>query len=96
MEILSADEVRHIALLANMHLTDEEVEQYRSQLSDILEHCQSLQEVDTSDVEPTGHATDVNTVLRDDEAGTPLEREQVLSNAPVTSGEFIRVQPVLD
>jgi aspartyl-tRNA(Asn)/glutamyl-tRNA(Gln) amidotransferase subunit C len=96
MEPLSADEVRYIARLANMRLTDQEVEQYRSQLSNILQHFQSLQQVDTTGVEPTGHATDVNTVLREDRAGAPLDREQVLANAPAVSGEFIRIRAVLD
>jgi aspartyl-tRNA(Asn)/glutamyl-tRNA(Gln) amidotransferase subunit C len=96
MEPLSADEVRYIARLANMRLTDQEVEQYRSQLSNILQHFQSLQQVDTTGVEPTGHATDVNTVLREDRVAAPLDREQVLANAPAVSGEFIRIRPVLD
>jgi aspartyl-tRNA(Asn)/glutamyl-tRNA(Gln) amidotransferase subunit C len=96
MEPLSADEVRYIARLANMRLTDQEVEQYRTQLSNILQHFQSLQQVDTTGVEPTGHATDVNTVLREDRADAPLDREHVLANAPAVSGEFIRIRPVLD
>jgi aspartyl-tRNA(Asn)/glutamyl-tRNA(Gln) amidotransferase subunit C len=79
-----------------MRLTDQEVEQYRTQLSNILQHFQSLQQVDTTGVEPTGHATDVNTVLREDRADAPLDREQVLANAPAVSGEFIRIRPVLD
>jgi aspartyl-tRNA(Asn)/glutamyl-tRNA(Gln) amidotransferase subunit C len=96
MESLTADEVRYIAKLANLYLTEDEVEMYRHQLTGILDHVQSLQEIDTEGVEPTGHATEVNTVLRDDEPGTPLERDQVLANAPSTSGEFIRVRTVLD
>lgn len=79
-----------------MHLTEQEVEHYRSQLTNILQHFQSLQNIDTTGVEPTGHATDVNTVLRDDEAGAPLHREQVLANAPAVNGEFIRVRAVMD
>jgi aspartyl/glutamyl-tRNA(Asn/Gln) amidotransferase C subunit len=96
MEPLSSDEVRYIARLANMRLSDAEVEQYRSQLTSILAHFQSLQQIDTTDVEPTGHATESNTVLREDIAGTALDQEQVLANAPFRSGEFIRVKPVLD
>ena len=79
-----------------MHLTEAEVEHYRSQLSNILQHFQSLQNIDTTGVEPTGHATDVNTVLREDRAEPPLDREQVLGNAPAVSGEFIRIRPVMD
>ena len=96
MAQLSADEVRYVALLANLKLTDAEVELYRSQLTDIFSHFQSLQELNTEGVEITGHATDVNTVLRADEPAAPLDREQVLQSAPVRDGEFIRVRPVLE
>lgn len=96
METLSSDEVRYIARLANMRLTDDEVELYRSQLTHILDRFQSLSEVDTSDVDITGHATNAHTVLREDEPGAPLDREDVLANAPVRSGEFIKIQPVME
>lgn len=96
MESLTADEVRYVARLANLYLSDEEVETYRHQLTGILQHVQSLQEIDTSGVEPTGHATESTTVLRSDDAAPPLNREDVLGNAPATSGEFIRVRAVMD
>ena len=96
MDSLSAEEVRHVALLANLHLTDEEVEKYRHQLTGILEHVQSLQRIDCTGVEPTGHATASSTVMRADEAEKPLEVEQVIGNAPTSSGEFIKVKAVLD
>ncbi len=96
MESLTSDEVRYIATLANLFLTEEEIEMYRHQLTGILQHVQSLQEVETSGVEPTGHATESSTVLREDETGRSLDREQVIGNAPATSGEFIRVRAVMD
>jgi len=96
MQSLSSEEVRYVARLANLHLTNEEVELYRDQLTGILSHVQSLQQVDTTGVEPTGHATESHTIMRADEPGTPLDREDVLRNAPRTSGEFIRVSAVLD
>lgn len=96
MESLTSDEVRYVARLANLYLTDEEVETYRHQLTGILQHVQSLQEIDTTGVEPTGHATDSTTVLRGDDAAAPLDREEVLGNAPTTSGEFIRVRAVME
>ncbi len=96
MESLTAEEVRYVARLANLYLTDEEVETYRHQLSGILEHVQSLQQIDTEGVEITGHATESNTVLRSDDTAPPLDREEVLGNAPAASGEFIRVRAVMD
>ena len=96
MEILSSDDVRYIARLAAVDLTDSEVETMRSQLSNILSHFQSLQQVDTAGVEPTGHSTDAHTVLRADERRSSLPREEVLANAPNVEGEFIRVKPVVE
>ncbi len=96
MESLSADEVRYVARLASLYLTDDEVEKYRHQLTGILQHVQSLQRIDCSNVEPTGHATESSTVMRSDEADKALEREQVIGNAPASSGEFIRVKAVMD
>ena len=96
MESLTSEQVRYIATLANLYLTEEEIEMYRHQLTGILDHVQSLQQVDTLGVEPTGHATDSITVLREDEEAAPLDRDQVIGNAPSTSGEFIRVSAVMD
>ncbi len=95
-EILSADDVRHIARLAAMRIDDQEVETMRSQLSDILAHFQTLAELDTDGVSPTGHSTDAHSVMRDDEEMAALEREQTLANAPFVDGEFVRVRPVIE
>ena len=95
-EILSADDVRHIARLAAMRIDDDEVETMRSQLSDILAHFQTLAELDTDGVSPTGHSTDAHSVMRDDEEMAALEREQTLANAPFVDGEFVRVRPVIE
>lgn len=96
MEPLSTEDVRHIALLARVRLTDAELEQMRAQLTDILAHFQSLADVNTEGVEPTGHSTDAHSVMRDDDPGPSLTREQVLANAPLQEGEFIRVKPVME
>lgn len=94
-DTLPRDEVLHVAGLTHLSLSDEEVERLGSQLSAVLAHFQSLQEVDTSDVEPTGHSTDVLSVMRDDEPGASLPRRQVLEGAPQTEDDYIRVLPVL-
>jgi aspartyl-tRNA(Asn)/glutamyl-tRNA(Gln) amidotransferase subunit C len=92
---LEPSEVRHIASLVRVGLTDDEVEALRHQLSHILEQFQVLEQIDTSGVSPTGHAGELNTVLREDIPGHCLSLQEVLSNAPRTQGEFIRVKPVL-
>jgi aspartyl-tRNA(Asn)/glutamyl-tRNA(Gln) amidotransferase subunit C len=68
----------------------------RGQLSNILKHFESLSQVDTSGVEPTGHTTDAHSVMREDVPTPSLPREKVLANAPDKEGEFFRVRPVLD
>ncbi len=96
MDILSSEDVRHTAALLHLSLGEDEIEVLRSQLSSVLEHFQSLQKIDTDGVEPTGHSTDVNTVLRDDSPRDSLNRDDVLTNAPKTEDDFVRVLPVLN
>jgi aspartyl-tRNA(Asn)/glutamyl-tRNA(Gln) amidotransferase subunit C len=93
---ISAAQVRGIAALTRLRLTDAEVEVMRGQLSAILGHFESLSRIDTAGVEPAGHTTDSDSVFRDDVTLPPLPRSDVLSNAPDTEGEFIRVRPVLE
>ncbi len=93
---LTVEEVRHIALLARVAMTDEEVEKMRDELSNILDHFQVLQQVDTEGVEPTGHSVDLESVMRDDEATASTPKEDVLANVPRREGDFVRVRAVLE
>ena len=93
---LTSDEVRHVALLTRIRLTEQEVELYRSQMDDILEHFQTLQELDTDQVAPTSHSVPLDTVMRDDETMPCLDKEDVLSNAPRREGDYFRVKAVLE
>jgi aspartyl-tRNA(Asn)/glutamyl-tRNA(Gln) amidotransferase subunit C len=95
-KLLSPEDVRHIARLAALRIDEDEVETMRNQLSDILAHFQTLAELDTEGVSPTGHTTDAHSVMRDDEEMPALKREQMLSNAPFVDGEFVRVRPVIE
>ncbi len=96
MEPLSRDEVRDIARLTRLGLTGEELDRMRVQLTDILAYFQSLAEVDTEGVEPTGHSTDAHTVMRGDCAEPSLPREEILANAPGADGNFFLVPRILD
>ena len=93
---LTSDEVRHIALLARVGMTDDEVEVMREQLSGILEHFHVLQRVDTDGVEPTAHSVETHAVLRDDEPRGSVPKDDALANAPHRDGDFVRVRAVLD
>ncbi len=94
-EELTTDDVRHIAALTRLGLSDDEVEMMRGQLSSILHVFESLQQIDTEGVEPTDHTTEVLTVMRDDEAHESLKREQILNNAPDSEAGYVRVRPIL-
>ncbi len=93
---LTNEEVRHIALLARIGMTDEEVEQMKDQLSNILEHFDVLSQVDTKGIEPTGHSVDVTSVMREDKARGSYPREEILANVPNREDDRIRVKAVLE
>jgi aspartyl-tRNA(Asn)/glutamyl-tRNA(Gln) amidotransferase subunit C len=93
---LTSDEVRHIAALARVAMTDDEIERMRDQLSNILGHFDVLQQVDTTGAEPTGHAAGLETVMRDDIADASSPRDDILANAPRSEDGFIRVRAVLE
>ena len=93
MEISRA-EVLHVAKLARLALSDEEVERFREQLSAILEAVGKVSELDLSGVPPTSHPLDLVNVLVDDEPGPCLSREDALANAPDPEGGFFGVPPV--
>lgn len=93
---LSREDVEHIALLARLHLTEEEKERYREQLSNILDHISELQELDTSTVQPMSSVVVEQSRLREDVAGPAMPREDLLRNAPDAADDQFRVPPVLD
>lgn len=93
---LTAAEVRHIALLARIGMTDEEVEAMRHDLSNIMDQFEILNQVDTEGVEPTGHSVDITSVMRDDVSRPSLPKEDVLANAPNREGDRVRVKAVME
>ena len=93
---LERSEVEHIAALARIGLSEEEVRLFAEQLSNILEQFEVLRELDTSGVTPTAHAGGLQTVMREDLAEDSLDSEDVLKNAPRREGDFFRVNAVLE
>ena len=93
---LDRAEVEHIAALTRIGLTEEEKEMFGDQLSHILEQFEVLRQLDTSSVLPTGHAVELQAVMREDSPEDSLPASDVLSNAPRTEGEFFRVKAVLE
>lgn len=93
---LTAEEVRHVARLAGMRLSDDELEKMRAQLSHILDYIDMLKEVDVGDVPPTAQATDLLNVMRADETRPSLPRDEALLNAPDQRDGMFRVKPIFD
>ncbi len=93
---LTTAEVTHVARLARLRLSPEELEHMREQLSDILDYIAMLQEVDVTDVPITAQVTGLTSVLRPDQVVGKLIPEQVLANAPDAQDGMFRVQAVFD
>ncbi len=91
---LTHSDVRYVAELAKLSLSDAEVEEYARQLSAILEYAQVLQQVDTSHVPPTPYVLPLHSVMRNDEPEAPLANETALANAPDHANGFFRVRAV--
>ena len=89
--MIDREQVLHVAKLARLRLTDDEVERMAGELSTILEHVETMNELDLEGVEPTSHVIDVENVLRSDEPRPCLPREVALANAPDATDEGFRV-----
>ena len=90
---ISREEVLHVAQLAHLDLTDEEVEKFAEQLSAILDAVSKVSELDLSDVPPTSHPLDLVNVWREDEPRPSLSLDEVFLNAPDREDDFFRVPP---
>jgi aspartyl-tRNA(Asn)/glutamyl-tRNA(Gln) amidotransferase subunit C len=88
---ISRDEVIHVARLARLELSEDEVERFQEQLNAILEAVGKVAELDLSDVEPTAHPLDLVNVWRADEPRPSLTVEESLANAPDRDGALFRV-----
>jgi aspartyl-tRNA(Asn)/glutamyl-tRNA(Gln) amidotransferase subunit C len=96
MVTISRDEVEHVAHLARLHLSDDEIDRMQTQLSNILEAIETLRDVDTSHVSPTASVIQLENVMRDDVATPPMARDVTLANAPLRDDPFLRVPTVLE
>ena len=93
---LSREEVLHIARLARVGLTEDEITRFSEQLSNILENFEILQQVDTEGITPTAQAVDLQDIMRDDEVRPSFSPDEILANAPRRENDCFRVRPVLE
>ena len=94
--MITRAEVEHVARLARLGLTDDEVERMAGQLNRILEAIGQLQSVDTSSVGPTAQVIALENVMRDDVARPGINRDAALANAPLREGGLLRVPVILE
>ena len=90
---ISREEVLHVAQLAHLDLTEEEVEKFAEQLSAILDAVSKVSELDLSEVPPTSHPLDLVNVWREDDPRPSLSLEDAFRNAPAREDDFFRVPP---
>ena len=96
MAQLTRADVEHVAQLARLALSEDEIEQFTRELGVILEHAQEVAGLDTHDVPPTAHPLPLVNVLRPDEVHPSLDRDEVLAMAPDAEDNRFRVPRILD
>jgi aspartyl-tRNA(Asn)/glutamyl-tRNA(Gln) amidotransferase subunit C len=89
--MIGEDDVRHVARLARLYLSDDEVERMTGELAKILDHIDKMRELDLHDVAPTAHVLEVVNVYRPDKQRPSWRRPEVLKNAPAVSEDCFRV-----
>ena len=92
---ITREDVAHVADLARLALSDDELDRFTDQLAAVLDHARDVEALDTAGVPPTAHPLPLRNVLRDDEVRPSLDRDEVLAQAPVTEGGRFVVPPVL-
>ena len=95
MPSISRDDVVHVAKLARLDLTEEELELFTPQLAAVLDHAADVEALDVADVPPTAHPYPLRNVFRHDEIRPSLDRDEVLGQAPAVEDRRFKVPPIL-
>lgn len=93
---ISPEDVRHVARLARLALSDDELARMRVEMSAILDFMEKLRSLDTKGVEPTSHAVPLRNVMREDEPAPSLPLDEMLANAPDRDGDTFRVPRIIE
>ncbi len=94
-EPISRDDVAHVARLARLDLTEDELERFTGQLGAVLEHAADIAALDIADVPPTAHPLPLKNVLREDTPVPSLDRDEVLAQAPAAEDRRFKVPRIL-
>lgn len=93
---IDKDTVKHVAHLARLSMSEEEVDLFTKDLDAIIQYAEQLNEVNTENIEPTTHVLDLKNVMRKDEAKKWLSQEEALKNAPDKKDGQIKVPSILE
>lgn len=93
---IDAEQVRKVAQLARLQLSESEIEEFTGQLGAILRYVEKMNELDTTGVEPLAHCLPIRNVFRADEVRPSLGVDRALANAPERDGSFFKVPKILD
>jgi len=96
MSRISEDQVKHVAHLARLAITEEEAQKFTKQLDEMITYAEQLNELDTENVEPTSHVLDIRNVMREDVSKPGLPNEEVLKNAPDHQDGQIKVPSIME
>ncbi|MBB6447769.1 Asp-tRNA(Asn)/Glu-tRNA(Gln) amidotransferase subunit GatC [Bacillus benzoevorans] len=96
MTRITIDEVKHVANLARLAITEDEADKFAKQLDAIITFAEQLNELDTDNIEPTSHVLDMKNVFREDVAKPGLPVEEVVKNAPDHEDGQIKVPAIID
>ena len=92
--MIGKEDVKHVAKLARLELTEEEIDKYSKQLDEIIKYVEQMNEVDTQGVEPMPHPIPVYNVMREDEVKYEHTKEEMMKNAPFEEDGFFRVPKI--
>lgn len=93
--MIDLEQVRKVALLARLELTEAEEQQFTEQLNGILDYVQQLNELNTDNIEPTTRAIELSNITRQDELAPFEDRESILGGAPDREDDFFKVPKIL-
>ncbi len=96
MSRISKEQVKHVAHLARLAITEEEAEMFTTQLDAIIGFAEQLNELNTENIEPTSHVLNMKNVMREDVPEQGLNREEVMKNAPDHQDGQVRVPSILE
>ncbi len=93
---LSIDDIKKVAKLARIEFSEDELQQFTTQLDSIIGYIEKMNELDTGAISPTSHVVDVKNVMREDEVRESLPREESIKNAPLAEEGFFKVPKIIE